>query len=255
MRTTVLFFTAMLMSLTSVSAFEANHHKPKHRKHVSETFRYAQPILFIERGVEFLIFPDGSFDFNTDTYRDFYNNRPNWNSRRGVSTTYGAPNSPYQRNRGVFIAHDRNGKVRRIGNVYLNYDRFGRIKRAGAVYMNYAFGRPQAALIQVGGLRVNYNRWGEIVNTHGQVNRVRGYCNLNGFGNATTGPQFGNRNSQYDDERWFNNREGNRYEDDDRWFDNRDDDRFEDDGIYQNDDNYYYYKQNGKVMKHKKNRW
>ncbi len=232
MKKVVLFFTVVLMGLTSVSAFEADHHKPKHKNKILTNYRYAQPIVFVERGVEFLIFPDGNFDFNTDAYREYYQNNFYRRNRRSVNTTYGAPYSRYHRNSGVFIAHDRDGKVRRIGNVYLNYDRFGRIKRAGTVYMNYTYGRRHVTLSQVGGLRVHYNRWGEIVNAQGRVNR-----------NSPYGETLCTPNHRYD-----------RDDDDDDWFDNRDDDRYDDDGIYNDDDNFYYYKQNGTVKKHKKHR-
>ena len=53
-------------------------------------FNDAEPISFTERGIEFYVFPDGQFDFNTEasssTGGNYYKA-----ARRGVNTTYGAP--------------------------------------------------------------------------------------------------------------------------------------------------------------------
>ena len=84
--------------------------------------------------------------------------------------------------------------------------------------MNYNRGY-HATLRQVGGLHVNYNRWGEIVNMHGRVNRFSNFCD--------------SYNIQSRDRR-FNNGYWDR---DNDWYDEFDDD------IYDNDDNYYYFKQ------------
>ena len=176
MKTMTLLITVLLAGLTTVDASEIA--SEKNNGILDETrYRYAQPILFVERGVEFLIFPDGSFDFNTeiDAYGDIYYRSTTSNrTRRGsVNVTYG---SPAQTNYGgVLITHDRDGKVRRIGNVFINYDRSGRIKRAGSVYMSYI--RGNGRLTQVGGLRVNYNSWGEIVNLFGFVNHESFFMN------------------------------------------------------------------------------
>jgi len=135
-------------------------------------FRNADPIVFTERGIEFFIFPDGQFDFNT---------RPSTGStggmyykagkKNGRNKTYGAPASFRNGNYGVRVEHDNMGRVRRIGNVMINYDANDRIKRIGSVYMSYN----RYALEQVGGLQIIYNRRGEIVDMVGNVKGGRGY--------------------------------------------------------------------------------
>lgn len=137
---------------------------------LNPAFRNAEPIVFMERGVEFFIFPNGEFDFNTrPTVRP--------NGRRGsVNATFGAPGVRIRYsnvNYGVRVEHDNFGRVRRIGNVFINYDQFGRIKRAGSIYM--AYNRGNGTLTQVGGLHVRYNRWGRLVHTQGAVNN-NGYA-------------------------------------------------------------------------------
>ena len=236
MKKLILLFAGLLIGLTTASATEQTHQDPDNHLDITNRTRYAQPIMFMERGVEFLIFPDGSFDFNThgnDGYYDddtYYKN----NSRRGgINATYRGPNvsvnfSTKRTSRGLSVIRDRDGKVRRIGNVFLNYDRYGNITRAGSVYIRYSRGR-NATVAQVGGLRVNYNHWGEIVNTRGQVNRYDDYCNFCGVDSCTMDHINNDRDRHHDDDRY-------------------------DDDIYNNDDNYYYYKQNGKVKKQKKNK-
>lgn len=216
MKKFILLFASLLMSLTTVTASEFHHGKKKKYLDKLNRYRNAQPILFVERGVEFMVFPDGSFDFNTHINNEYYG-YDKYHRRSNVNATFGAPNNYYRYSKyagqGVSISHDRDGKVRRIGNIYLNYDRFGKIKRAGNVYMNY--NRGNGRLIQVGGLHVTYNRWGEIVRTQGRVNR-----------------NFVN-NPRYNDDCDYN-------------------DRNDDYDIYYDDGMHYYYKQNGKGKKHPK---
>lgn len=133
--------------------------------------RNAEPIVFMQRGIEFYIFPDGQFDFNTvpSTNTDFYYR----SDRRNTNRTFGVPRS--YSNIGVRIEHDNFGRIRRVGNVFMNYDMDNRIKRIGNVYITYN----RFALVQVGGLRIIYNRWGQIVNFIGNVNDRMYYNNVN----------------------------------------------------------------------------
>ena len=66
MKRLLLLFAGLLIGLTSASATELHHQKKKTKIDKTKRYRYAQPIMFVERGVEFLVFPDGSFDFNTN---------------------------------------------------------------------------------------------------------------------------------------------------------------------------------------------
>ena len=226
MKRLLLVFASCLVGLTTASATNADTKNPHIRNERNRTMRYAEPINFMERGVEFLIFPDGSFDFNTNNYNTAYNDNTYYgrNSRRGrIDVSYRGPHVSvdYSTNR-----YPRtNGKVRRIGNIYLNYDRYGRITRAGSVFIDYNHGN--GWLRQVGGLRVSYNHWGEIVSLRGQVNRYNQNCDVCGMINC-------------------NHDHGDRYERHrDHDYDYGDHDRHD-------DDHYYYFKQNGKVKKHKR---
>ncbi|TVZ59587.1 hypothetical protein NA63_2122 [Flavobacteriaceae bacterium MAR_2010_105] len=220
MKQILLLVTGLLIGITTVNA----QHARKGKDFKSGHYRLAEPISFVERGVEFLIFPDGSFDFNTNIDDSYYNAntfyRTKGNRENSVNFTFGSPGSisrvhySSRRDRGVLITHDRDGKVRRIGNVFINYDRIGRITRAGSVYMNYQ--RGNGNLRQVGGLRVNYNHWGEIVHVSGIVNHSNAHMN------------YITDNRQWDDHYYF-------------------DDRDHDDS-----DMYYYYRKGKDVKKQKR---
>ncbi|MEW4924542.1 hypothetical protein [Algibacter sp. 2305UL17-15] len=233
MKRVLLVFTSMLIGLTTVSATELNHQTQTNTFEIKKNYHYAQPIIFMERGIEFLIFPDGSFDFNTNVnnnYRSTTNYRRS--SRRStINRFYHRPNARMNYNpgnRGVYISRDRNGTIRRIGNVFLNYDRHGRLTRVGSIFMNYSRGK-HSSLKRVGGLQVDYNRWGDIEYLNGQVNHFyRDYCNFCGVQSCGITHDFETKKKHGQKHR------------------NRNDD------IYQNNDNYYYYKGNGKVKKHKR---
>ena len=230
MKRTVLLFASMLLGITMASAATTHTSHDGTTVDKNKRYRYAQPIVFMERGVEFLIFPDGTFDFNTNNNNARYGS----NSRRSsINATYNGPRVSVNYStqpRGTQIYRDRNGTIRSIGDVYINYDRYGKITRVGSIFIDYSRGR-NATLSQVGGLRVNYNHYGQIVNIHGQINRYNNNCNVCGTLSCTMDHNNKKGHNDYD-------RDHDRYDNDDRY----------------DDDNYYYYKQNGKEKKHKKNK-
>ena len=216
MKKLVLLFVGALMTLTTTAAAEKITATTQGEDLNRTRYSYAQPIQFVERGVEFLIFPDGSFDFNTNlnyTEGDSYYRQTN--SRRGsINATFGAPGTRihYSRSRidrGVIVRHDRDGKVRRVGNVFVNYNRYDQVKRLGSVYIGY---NRYGWVNQVGGLHIRYNRRGRVISISGYINRWNQDCGIS-----------------------INN-----------GFDGHDDDWYDD------DDDFYYYKKNGKTKKHKK---
>jgi hypothetical protein len=156
-------------------------------------FSFDEPIAFNERGIEFYVFPNGEFDFNTETSAGadvYYRN----GRRSTINSTYGAPGHS---NGGVRIEHDSQGRVRRIGNVFLNYDGANRIKRIGSVYMGY----DRERLTQVGGMRLVYNNRGQLVNIHGNVNGNTAYAyNDNSY---FYGPTQGNNYIHNNDDDYY----------------------------------------------------
>jgi hypothetical protein len=176
-----LLAAAILVLGTTANASEVNRVSGENTK---TRFSFEEPIAFTERGIEFFVFPNGEFDFNTAATN-------NLRSRSGIrNNTYGAPGVGNLENQGVRIEHDATGKIRRIGNVFVNYDAQNRIKRVGSVYMTYN----RFALTQIGGLRIFYSRGGQIINMSGNV---KGY-NVNYDYQNNSGTNFGNDNSEND---------------------------------------------------------
>ena len=160
-------------------------------------YRDAEPIIFRERGIEFMLFPNGEFDFNT---------RPS-GPRYHVNGTNGAPGTrgyygPSER--GIRVEHDNFDRVRRVGNVYINYDAFGRVKRIGTIYMSYN----SFAVTKVGNMRIVYDRRGRIVDVYGFINHANGGYNYN------PGTHYSGGNGHYDDDDDY----GDDYNDDDYYY-------------------------------------
>ncbi|RKS02708.1 hypothetical protein C8C84_2433 [Flavobacterium sp. 102] len=129
-------------------------------------YSFDEPISFVERGIEFFVFPNGDFDFNTrpqDSQGDYFYKTA---GKRGTKTS--SARGPV--NYGTRIEHDSFGRVRRVGNTFINYDSRDRVSRIGTVYMKYN----RHALTQIGGLQIVYDRRGDIVKMFGNV---KGYSN------------------------------------------------------------------------------
>lgn len=146
----------------------------------NDRFSFDEPISFTERGIEFFVFPNGDFDFNTrpnDSHGEFYFRGA---GKKGADIQNRSANARGPVNYGVLIEHDSFGRVRRVGNTFINYDFNDRVTRIGTVYMKYN----RFALAQVGGLRIIYDRRGDIVD---MVGSVKGHRN-NGFTTTYYGP-------------------------------------------------------------------
>ena len=211
MKKQLLFNAMVLIGLTSIARTNIKVEPQGENFTNTARYRYVEPIMFIEQGVEFLIFPDGSFDFNTHLKnRSTNSRRSSVNTDQGRSGTINARYYGKTIVNGIIIEHDYNGMVKRIGNVPVEYDKTGRIKRLGSIKMNYDGDK----LSKVGGLKVKYNRWDEIVSVRGTVNEA-------------------NRNYQYGP-RYSTVQSSPNYKD------------------YANHKDYYYYKQGSVVKKQKK---
>lgn len=152
-------------------------------------FSFEEPISFTERGIEFFVFPNGDFDFNTradDSHGEYHF------KQAGKRTTEAERNGQGPINYGVLIERDGFGRIRRVGNTFINYDNRDRVSRIGTVFMRYN----RFALTQIGGMQIIYNRRGDIIDMIGQVKgwRNTGYT-YNYYGNNG----YNNYNDNYYD--------------------------------------------------------
>lgn len=161
MKKITLLVAAFLLAGNAMKASELNFTGDENRNR----FSFDEPISFVERGIEFFVFPNGDFDFNTrpdDSEGTYFFRGAGKKGNDKMMERGGRPV-----NYGTLIQHDSFGRVRRVGNTFINYDTRDRVSRIGTVYMRYN----RFALTQIGGLRITYNRFGEITDMFGQVKR------------------------------------------------------------------------------------
>lgn len=124
---------------------------------IEVNYTYNNAVNFIENGIEFLIFTNGDFDFNTfenSSYYDYKGSRIKNNSR-------------------LRIDRDYRGRIKRVENVFITYDYRGNVSRVGSVFIRYYRDR----LTKVGDLNVRYDRYGYPV----FYGNVRNYYYNNGI--------------------------------------------------------------------------
>jgi hypothetical protein len=149
MKKGILILLGMFMMVSTV---EANQGKKTPNK-IGFNYSYENSVNFEERGIEFFIFTNGEFDFNTN----FNNSNYDYNGNRT----------------GINISRDYKGRIARIGNSSINYDSYGNVTRIGNVFMRYYRGQ----LTDVGHLKVRYDHWG---NPTFYGNVKNNYYNYNG---------------------------------------------------------------------------
>lgn len=106
----------------------------------STSYHPNDPIEFVEDGIAFNVFLNGTFNFSTTNY---YNN-----SHHNHCDTNYRPE----------VYRNRNGQIDRIGNVNIYYDRYDRVSRIGSIDIRF----DNRNMIAIGGLQINYNRYGGI---------------------------------------------------------------------------------------------
>ncbi|NND16302.1 MAG: hypothetical protein HKN89_08240 [Eudoraea sp.] len=207
MRKITLLLLGVLVSIGTLSAAEMLPPSDITKKGLANRYRKAQPITFIERGVTFQVYSDGTLDVKYGR-RGF--RRAN---RYRMNAGYGLPfRSSYDYFRGKRILRNRYGQIIKIGFTSINYDYFGRVKRAGSITMHY--GRFKQ-LRRVGGMRVWFNKRGRLIYAKGHVKpHFCGICGINGC----TMEHFDHRNNGWDrHDNWY-------YDHNDNFFDHDDDD-------------------------------
>lgn len=164
-------------------------------------FNSEEPISFNERGIEFFVFLNGDFDFNTrpqDSQGDYFYKTAGRRSSVVVTRNHV--------NYGVLIEHDSFGRVRRIGNTFINYDSRDRVNRIGNVYMRYN----RFALTQIGGMQIIYNRRGEIIDTIGSIKSFRNQGYAYSYNNYYNNNYQDNYTTNYqNDETYYYKQDGN----------------------------------------------
>lgn len=147
----VLFLGGMTTQANEVTNLDHNNTKG---------IRYNAPqesIKFVQRGVKFIVFPNGQFDFK------FLNQQhQQQHGRRGDN----APGTIYTNRRNSrYVSYDYFGNVTKVGRNFIHYNRNGHVNQIGNITLRYRNGR----LVRVGNLYLFYNRRGHIRYTEGSV--------------------------------------------------------------------------------------
>lgn len=216
MKKMILFIAALLLIGTTA---QATDQLSDHQDRVTKRYHQAQPIVFIQNGVKFLVYPNGEVDFRTVRNRS---RNHTWSSHRGFNT----PGGYYgytPRSRHGFVRYDYYGRLKKVGLNYLTYDRYNRVRRIGSIYIQY---NRRGLAHQIGGLYIYYNRHGNIRHVEGNVyDDGCGFCGIDGC-SIGHDPYYNQnwRAKRYDDDRhhYKNRKRNKRYHDDDD--DDRDDD-------------------------------
>ncbi len=139
MKKGLLFILAMIMMVSTIEAkiIEKTGDKPFYNRSLK-----AQPIVFIEKGIEFSVLPNGRFKFTKAYFKNHWNLRNhNWKHRRGVK-----------------VIRDRKGRISKVGNVQIFYTRNNKVVQIGSVDLAYKHGK----LKKVGNLHILHKRNGKV---------------------------------------------------------------------------------------------
>ena len=216
MKKGLLLILGMLMMVSTVEATDGvrtNNKKDYNTRYGSKS------IQFLEKGIKYYVFPNGKFDFNTNT-RSRHTTQYVYRNGRRYKTRV-----PFSK---VRISRDYYGRIKSIGNTYINYNRHGKISRIGSISIDYRHRK----MTRVGGLRIKYDHYGN-VRHYGQVKHRYNHYRTDRF----IGSIFDFNDTFFYDTRFYND--------------------YEDYG--EDDDFYYYKSkgnkkghQKGKVIKRKK---
>lgn len=161
MKKITILVASMLLLVTTVKANELVLADFSKKEGLTSRYRFMQPIKFVERGVEFFIYPNGELDFSTKTAYQF---------RRSSlrNPFYAKHRKGVHAKKRMRVYYNRFGQVARVGNVHIDYTRFGKIKSIGTVNVHYD---RRGLINKVGGLYVKYTPKGKLMKHRGYVNR------------------------------------------------------------------------------------
>ncbi len=169
MRKVLLLVALFLGGMTTQLVAQQHGGHTKINKGKKHRYYNSQSVRFVENGVLFEVFTDGTFEFEaanctTTPYRYGRRNR-NVVYNRNVNNRRGRRGGFYNQN--LRIKTDHYGNVIGINNICIGYKRNGKVKQIGSIPIYHQRG----FMVQVGGMTIEYNHFGNIRNTHGRINR------------------------------------------------------------------------------------
>src|SRR5699024_10192482 len=157
MKRSGLFILSKVLFLGFSSCISMEGMRSNSQSQAQGTYKGSVPFIFVERDVEFAIYPNGEFDFAY--VGPNYQNNP-----------YNGPRRPFSYNGGynydMYLQFDRFGAVVQVESVPIYYEYYGRITQAVNVIIRYT----GDYVTQVGIMHVIYERGNVYLATSGYVN-------------------------------------------------------------------------------------
>lgn len=166
MRKVFILVVLFLGGITTQAVAQKKDHK-NFNNGINHRYYNPESVRFVEDGILFTVYTDGTFNFTNQ-----FNGSPYFNGRRNHQVAnYGKRRGHLRKrgwgNRPLYVKNDYFGNVILVNNVRITYQRNGKVAQIGCVPIVHRRG----LLRQVGGMTLEYNRFREIRNAYGFVNR------------------------------------------------------------------------------------
>lgn len=154
-------FLVAVSFVIGVATQASEHITTPEKNEINGVRNYLQPVVFVEKGIEFLIYSDGTLDFNTTPSSIRLNGRYLRQVYYNPRDIYGT-GANYRKG---YVKYNRNDQVAQIGGITIDYLRNGQVDRVGDIPVKYKKG----ALDKVGNLKMHYDRSGRIYKQTGSI--------------------------------------------------------------------------------------
>ncbi len=191
----------LLLAVLFLGGMTAQANEVTNLAQLEKGTRYNQPqsITFIERGIEYVVYVNGEFDFILNQPQQSFGRRGSVASAPGITygVTYATPRN--------FVRYGFNGEIVRVGRTQIRYNRYGDVNQIGSVRLRYHKG----LLVRAGDLHINYDRRGFIRNVDGYVHHNHTNCGICGINGCTTN-HFDYRDS-HSNRKYYNPKKDKKY--------------------------------------------
>lgn len=161
-----LLLVALFLGGITTQAIAQRHDGVVVKKGNKHRYYKSQSVRFVENGVLFTVYTDGTFSFTDQFYGKPYrkNRRVHKMNYYGKSRQHGKYRRGY---RPIRVDTDPFGNIIGVNGICISYKRNGKVKQIGTVPIFHKRGY----MVQVGGMTLQYDRFGNIRNRFGIINR------------------------------------------------------------------------------------
>ena len=157
----MIFFIAAMLLVGTVAQATNQKLSDKPDK-IVKAYTYSQPIIFVEGGVTYHVYPNGEIDYKTPLKRT---RKYSSIRSRDYKTAPGHSTSRVVYNR-FAVKYDAYGKLKQVGQTNISYNRFNQVRKVGSVLIQY---NNRGKLAQIGGQYIYYGKKGTIKQIKGKI--------------------------------------------------------------------------------------